>query len=213
MKAPQALLAAIEAAFNRYLALDPAALRRVGRLEGRVIAIELTGLDICLFLLPGRDGVQVVGHYEGEPDARLTGTPLALMRMGLSDDASRQLFAHGVEIRGDTELGQQFKQILDEVEIDWEEQLSRVTGDVAAHQIGRAARGLAGWGRQTADSLTRDLGEYLQEEARLVPGAAEVQRHIAEVDTLRADVDRLEARVQRLQRHLEPEPGPGETPR
>lgn len=213
MKAPQALLAAIEAAFNRYLALDPAALRRVGQLEGRVIAIELTGLDLCLFLLPGPRGVQVLSQYEGEPDARLTGTPLALMRMGLSDDASRQLFAHEVEIRGDIELGQQFKHILDAIEIDWEEQLSRVSGDVAAHQIGRAARGLAGWGRQTADSLTRDLGEYLQEEARLVPSGAEVQRYLAEVDTLRADVDRLEARVQRLKGRLAPEPGPGDTPR
>lgn len=199
MQPPATLLSIIEAAANRYLAMDPVALRRMAELQDRVLEVELLDVDMRFFVLTDGQGVQILGRFEGEPDARLRGTPLAMMRLGLSGDASRQLFAGDVEISGDTELGQRFKQILDEIDIDWEEQLSHVTGDVVAHQAGRVVRGLAGWARQAAGSLEQDTGEFLQEEARLVPARSEVEAFVEQVDELRTDVDRLEARVRRLQ--------------
>jgi ubiquinone biosynthesis protein UbiJ len=76
-------------------------------------------------------------------------------------------------------------------------------GDVAAHQLGNLARGVAGWGRASAEALARDAGEYLQEERRWLPHRRPVQGWMAEVDRLRGDLDRLEARVERLRRRLD----------
>ena len=89
--------------------------------------------------------------------------------------------------------------ILDGIDIDWEEHLSRVTGDVLAHQVGNVARGMLEWGRNTLDTVSRDVAEYLHEESRDLPTRGEVDEFLARIDTLRLDVDRLEARVQRLQ--------------
>jgi ubiquinone biosynthesis accessory factor UbiJ len=196
------MLSALEAAFNRYLQLDPATLARLAPLSGKVIAIELLPVGLELYLLPGAAGVRIQGVCELAPDATLRGTPFALLRLQGARADSQVLFSGDVEISGDTELGQRFKGILDSVEIDWEEQLALVFGDVLAHQIGRGLRGAVAWSNNAAGTLARDLTEYLQEEVRLCPRRDETEEFLAQVDTVRMDVDRLEQRIARLRTHL-----------
>lgn len=199
MKAPALFFSALESALNSYLRLDPATLQRLDTLTGKVIAIELRGLDLTFYLMPHAAGMQVCGEYQGIPDALLSGAPFSLARLGIVKREKGTLFAGDVEIRGDIELGQRFKAVLDSIDIDWEEHVSRITGDMIAHQIGNVARGALQWGRNTLDTLSRDVAEYLHEESRDLPGRDEVSEFLSMVDTLRSDVDRLEARVQRLQ--------------
>lgn len=200
VNAPVPALAALENAANQYLALDPSGSARLAELQGRVIALELRGFDLGLFVLPGAGRLQLLGSYEGEPDATLIGTPLAFLRLGVRGGAAEALFSGEVEIRGDTELGQRFKTILDGIDIDWEEHLSHLTGDVIAHQLGRGARALRAWTARSLDSLALDAAEYLEEEGRWLAPGAEVQRFVDEVDRLRSDVDRAEARLGRLRK-------------
>lgn len=196
---PTLVTAALEAAINQVLALDPDTAERLRALEGKVIAIELRGLDMALYLIPTRSGLNVFGHFEGEPDTTLRGTPGGMLRMGLAENAGDSFFAGDVEISGDVELGSEFREILDGLDIDWEEHLSRLTGDVVAHKVGSLVRGAVDWGRKTLDTLARDGAEYLQEESRDLPNRFEMDDFLAQVDTLRSDVDRMEARIRRLE--------------
>jgi ubiquinone biosynthesis protein UbiJ len=196
---PTAVTAAIEAALNRVLQLDEDTLARLEKLQGKIIAIEVQGLNVPLYLIPEPNKLSVYGRYEAEPDTLLRGTPLALMRMGLVKHAGDVLFAGDVEISGDVELGQEFSEILQALDIDWEEHLSHVTGDLVAHKLGNAVRGMMSWGKQTADTLSQDVTEYLQEESDTLPNADEVDDFMQQVDVLRTDVDRMEARVRRLE--------------
>ena len=199
MNTPAWLTAALEAALDRYLSLDPEIAARLTPLNGKVLEVELRGLDLHFYLLPAGHRIQVQGHYESTPDASLRGAPLSLARVALSEQGRRSLFSGAVQLEGDTELGQQLQDIINAVDIDWEEQLARLTGDVVAHQAGNAARGAQQWAARTRDSLTLDLADYLHEESRQVPARGEVERFVAEVDTLRSDIERLAARVKRLQ--------------
>ncbi|MCB1155828.1 sterol-binding protein, partial [bacterium] len=88
--------------------------------------------------------------------------------------------------------------ILDDMDIDWEEMLSRYTGDIVAHQLGNLVRGANRWLSRSAGVIEQDLGEYLQEEARSLPPRLEVQDWMNEVDAARSDLDRLEARIKRI---------------
>jgi ubiquinone biosynthesis protein UbiJ len=155
--------------------------------------------DVPLYLIPEPNKLSVYGRFEAEPDTVLRGTPLALMRMGLVKHAGDVLFAGDVEIRGDVELGQEFSEILEALDIDWEEHLSHVTGDLVAHKLGNAVRGMMSWGKQTTDTLSQDVTEYLQEESDTLPNADEVEDFLQQVDVLRTDVDRMAARVRRLE--------------
>ena len=195
---PQAALAMLETAVNGALALDPETVARLGALSGKVVAMELQGTGIVLFMLPGREGIRLMGHYEGEPDTTLSGTPLALLRLG-GGQPGEGLFSGDVKIHGDVELGRRMQRILGGLDIDWEEHLSHLTGDVVAHQLGNLARNMMRWGRRAADNLQRDLVDYVQEERRDLPSRPELDEFLAAVDTLRSDVDRLAARLDRLQ--------------
>jgi ubiquinone biosynthesis protein UbiJ len=202
MKVPAILARNIEWAFNRYLAMDPDAHTRLEPLDGRTVALELRGfgLVICLQVKAGR--VVVLQEPVTEPDTTLCGTPLGYARLGLGGDSAATLFSGDVSISGDVEIGQAFKAVLDELDIDWEEQLAGLTGDVVAHQLGNAARSAGNWLRQGRNTLTQNLGEYLQEELRVAPTRIEIENFIEDVDLLRMDAERLDARIRRLQASL-----------
>ncbi|MEA3274317.1 MAG: SCP2 sterol-binding domain-containing protein [Pseudomonadota bacterium] len=197
---PNGALAAFERALNRYIALDPEGAQRIGALHGRVICIEIKGFGPRLYLIPGPMNIQIFGDYAGEPDCILRGSPVALARMGVSRRKEDQLFSGEVEIEGDTHLAQEFGDLIAGLEVDWEEQLSKLIGDPAAHLVGSRARAAGRWGRRSANTLAQDVKEYLQEEGRLLPTRYEIQGFLDDIDQLRDDVERLDARIERLVR-------------
>ena len=201
MKIPATFLTAIEKAINRYLALDPVSLERLSSYRDKTVAVEISGLDFTFYILIKDKGVVVFQQEPDEIDTWLIGTPVSLMKMGLSNKAVETeniLFSGEVEIRGDVELGQALKTVFNEIDVDPEEQLSKITGDVVAHQVGNLVRGGMQWGRNSLQTLELDLAEYLQEEIHFVPRREEVDSFLSAVDQLRSDVDRMEARVKRL---------------
>ncbi len=197
-----AALALLEQALNAALALDPKTGERLRRLEGKVIALELRGTGITLTLQPTIEGrLRLMGDYDGEIDTTLRGAPFALLRMS-TGRAGEGMFSGEVEIDGDVELGQQIQRVFEKLDIDWEEHLSRLTGDIVAHQLGNTVRGLVAWGERAAEHLGRDAADYLHEESDTLPVEWEVEEFICGVDTLRSDVDRIEARVTRLSKQI-----------
>ena len=196
-------LASLERAINALLALDPLARRRLARHHGKVIAVHLRGPELTLYFIPDEKGnLQLQGRIEGEPDALLSGSPLDLIRSGDRQAGSDQLFSGRVTLTGDTALAHDFGATLAGLEIDWEEQLSKITGDLVAHEVGEAVRTLGRYAETTGERLARDLGEYLTEEARLLPHPNEVALFVEAVDRLRDDTERLEARINRLERRF-----------
>ncbi len=197
-------LASLETGINGLLRLDPFARKKLARHHGKIIGIHLRGPEITLYFIPDQQGeLQLLGHIEGEPDALLRGSPLDLLRSGDKTQGSRQLFAGRVSISGDTGLAHDFGATLGSLDIDWEEQLARLTGDIAAHQAGNAVRRAAWWAKDTGSRLEADLAEYLVEEAHLLPHPLEVEDFVSGVDALREAADRLEARIQLLKQQQE----------
>ena len=195
MNIPPLVLATAETTINQALDLDPLTRERVRALDGRVIAIALESPAIELFILPDNAGVMLLGRYEGEPDLRLRGPLSALFHLARRQGG----IPPGITIEGDAGLATELQAIAAGLDLDWEEQLSRLAGDGIAHQTGRAVRGGAQWLRQTGDTLALNLQEFLKEEAHLLPQPFEVADWVTEVDRLRDDSARLEARLARLE--------------
>jgi ubiquinone biosynthesis protein UbiJ len=195
MLMPTVLAAGLETAINRYLSLDPDALPPLAALDGAVIAIDLAGLDLTLYLFPSAQGLRVMGRYEGEPTVQIHGTPLALIRQWRGQPVDSE-----ITVEGDAAAGRQFQALLARLDIDWEEQFSQVIGDAVAHRLGQLWRGFRQWGQQASAMRLRDSGEYLQQELRALPSRRAVESFLSAVDALREDADRLEARIARLHR-------------
>lgn len=201
---PALVLAPVEASINHLLALDPEGAAGLAAIQGRVLRVELSGLDTRIDVVPGQDQIQLYGDYDAEPDCIVRATPVALLRMALSERREDEVFSGAVEIDGDNQVAHRLGDVFRGLDIDWEEQLARVLGDTLAHQIGNRARAGEQWARRGGDTLMQDAREYLQEEARLLPGHDDMRELLDGVDQLRDDVERLAARIERLSRRARP---------
>lgn len=191
-------LSLLENAFNHYLALDPEAPGKLNEFEGRVICIDIRGPGKRIYLSITGNRVIFLDAYDAEPDATIIGSPAALVKLGARRDTAPLFFSGEVEIRGNTRLGRRFKSLLADMDIDWEEHLSRLVGDIAAHRISNAFHALTSWGRRAAGNFADDVGEYLQEESRDVVSEAEMAFFCQQVDECRDGAERIKARIDRL---------------
>jgi len=198
-RGPDIALVPLQALLNRSIAASSEARDLLGRLEGRTLALGIRGTVIRIFLRSRGGELHLSLDSPGEPEAAIVGTPLGIASLGLGD--SRAAFRDGsVSAIGDAVVAGEFRRLLVAAQPDWEEELSRIVGDVAAHQIGNLFRGLGEWTRRTGDTVARNFGEFLTEESRDIPSDWEVQKFCADVDTLNDDVERLTARIERLGR-------------
>ena len=193
-----ALLGQLATVLNRNVAQSTRATSLAAQLDGRVLALALEGTPVTLYLKVGDGRIAIDTRHDGVADARLAGTPLSLLSLAGRGAADR-MRSVGIRIEGDAEVAQRFQNLLQQAQPDFEEELSRVVGDVAAHQVANVARGIFDWGRKAADSFSQDVAEYLQEEGRDVPTRVELEEFLESVDHLREAADRLEARLARLE--------------
>jgi ubiquinone biosynthesis accessory factor UbiJ len=166
--------------------------------DAKVLALHVEGLPLSVYFKSQGEQMTLHTDHEGTPDATLSGTPLSLLRLaGPAPEAA--LRAGAVHIEGDAEVAQTFSELLKHARPDLEEELSRVVGDLAAHQIGNAARAAFGFARRASDTLLQNVSEYLQEEGRDAPSRTEAEEFVSGVDRLRDDAERLEAKVALLE--------------
>jgi ubiquinone biosynthesis protein UbiJ len=193
------LTATIENVLNRGLPRSPRAQQLCAELAGRRIAIEAPAMARLLVESTGNSLRVTRGSLPA--DAEVIGGPLSLLALG-GRPVDAPLSRGEVEVRGDAELAQKFRELARLLAPDPEEELSLVIGDVAAHRIARLARGALGWGRNAAETLLRDVGEYFSHERGDLVSREEGEQFLRGVDGLREDVDRLDARLELLKQRL-----------
>jgi ubiquinone biosynthesis protein UbiJ len=194
------LTSTIENVLNRGLPRSPRARALCRELAGRRMGVDVRGMTRLLVESTG-ETLKITRDAVGEADAEVSGAPFSLLALaGESPDAVVQ--RGDVEIRGDATLAQKYRELAMLLKPDVEEELSLAVGDVAAHQIGRAARAVFSFGRRAASTTVQNVAEFLaHERADLVP-RAEGDQLLKGVDALREDVDRAEARIARLRGRL-----------
>ena len=196
------LLASVENGVNRILRLDSTAMARLQPLTGKVIAVECAAPPLQLFILPSDEGLLLASQWAADADCTLRAPASSLLRLVLSKDKTAVLHSPEVDLEGDSHALMALAQVLQDLELDWEYELSRWLGPVATALIGGHLRSRANWYQQGFASLNQNLAEYLSEEARTLVGEREAQARFNELDQLKLDLDRLEARVERLSRSL-----------
>lgn len=190
-----------EEAVNRVLRMDPRALDQLATLDGKVIAIQYRdehGNELTRYILPFGGGLRIRREYDGRADVTIGGNLPVYMQMLFKDAMPQSIVNADMQIRGDIDLGQKFKKILEAVEPDFEEALSRHIGDMAAHRVGRMLRGWQEFKSRAGRKFEQDFAEYAQEEARLAPFKNEVDGFLDAVDDMRDRVDRIERRLRAM---------------
>ena len=133
---------------------------------------------------------------EAQPDVTVTVSPAAVLRATADPESAWR----DAQISGDTEFAAAIDYIRRNVRWDFEEDLSRVVGDIAAHLIVKGARELDRRGRDAVVNLGRAFAEYATYERPLVASARAIEEFNRDVDEMRDAVERLEKRLELLLR-------------
>jgi len=188
-----------ERILNRNIAGSSRARAQLAELDGRSLELRFAATPLRIRLAASKDALAVAPAGEAPADAVIEGTPLSFLRLA-SGDAAKSIRAGGMDVKGDAEIAEGFRRLLEAARPDLEEELSRITGDAAAHYAARFAREALDFGRRAGDTFARNVAEYLSEESRDVPVRIEVEEFLDGVDRLREAVDRFEARVSAVER-------------
>lgn len=191
-----AALASAEKMINTALHYDPATRLGLARLQGKILAVQISAPAINLFVMPMDDELRLMGNWDGDVDTRISGSLIALAQ--LAQTQVHNLKDSGVTVMGDLALLADYQRLLKNLDIDWEDMLSQFTGDIIGHQTAQLVRAKFGWVKDRATSAQRLTKEFLTEELKTLPSKPELEDFYHQVDDLRLAVDRAAARVEAI---------------
>jgi ubiquinone biosynthesis protein UbiJ len=179
---------------NHILRATPRAMTRLQRFTGKTMAFKSGPFHLCLAVLAS--GEVDAASQESIPDVTVTAPPILLPRLAAREEAA---FKQAV-FEGDAEFAAEIAFLARNLEWDFEEDLSKVVGDIAAHRIVSTAKSLREWRKDATARLGENVREYLTEERPALVPRRDMQEFLHEVDAVRDDVARLEKRLARLGR-------------
>ncbi len=183
--------ALLPAALNHLLAGADWARARLAPFAGRDLKLHAPPLNLVLAI--DRDGY-FVSSVASEPEITLTLPGLTLSN-GLQALQDIESVLREARIEGKADFAQELGFVLRNLRWDYEEDLSRVVGDIAAHRIAGGLRGLFRWQQQAQRNFRENLVEYLAEEQEFLLKPAEAKQFQAAVHALNEKLDALEARL------------------
>lgn len=177
-------------ALNRLLEAEGWARARLAPYAGETVELRAPPLPALRFAI-----VQG-GRLEpgGEPSLRIAlqeGSYAALLE-------GEEHFMRSVDIEGNAQLAQEVLHLARHLRWDFEEDLSRLVGDAAAHRLAELARDFGAWQLDAARRLAQGFMEYAQEEGRLLAPRQGYAELAVQVAALRDALERLEKRIERL---------------
>ena len=183
----------IYAALNHLMRQNTWAMVRLQPYAGKTIRFNLPLVSGTVTLIDGGEFVPAIEN--AIPDATISLSPMAALRR----ITSQPLQPDDYRLEGDAELAASVSSVLQQLEWEYEEDLSRVIGDIPAQQLVSFGKRAANEGRRQVESLVGMFVEYWQEEQPLITKKRHLEQFATEVDTLRNDVDRLAKRLEALE--------------
>lgn len=182
-----------ETLLNQAIQLDDQQGQAFAPCDEKVIQLTLTDLAQTFFLIyqiqpDGQGSFSIQNHLMGSPDCHL--------KFSCNDWIQNQ---PAYNISGDETVAEAFIEAVKTLEIDWEEQLSKVTGDLIAFKVGSTVRQGQKTSREAKQKIGETLKEYLQFEIDVLPTHSQINRFAHNVQQTTQAVDQLAERIQRLQ--------------
>jgi ubiquinone biosynthesis protein UbiJ len=188
--------AALETAINAALKYDPGTRARLRKFDGKVLALDLSAPALHLYLLLDDGRVEIHNRWEGAVTTELSGSAISFVRLLRDADATPAKL--GVTVVGSSAFLAELQAVLRELDIDWEEPLAQLIGDVPGHNVGNALRAASRWLRGNLSRAPRAAAEAVSEEWRFTPPKAQFEAFTDDLAELVLGTERLEARIQIL---------------
>ncbi|MBF0341816.1 MAG: SCP2 sterol-binding domain-containing protein [Magnetococcales bacterium] len=184
--------------FKRY----PELKTRLTELSGKVFEFHVEDQSQSFFMEVTHDGEVLIHTYSDSlPHVVMSGQAGAFLALLFSTtDPDSLFFSRQLQLSGETDTGLRFKNILDNVEIDWEKELSVFVGASGARQLMDLAKQARKSAEQTRSRLETNLETWINR--RDPPRTGQIQALKTQSETLAKELERLEGRIARAAKRL-----------
>jgi ubiquinone biosynthesis protein UbiJ len=190
---------------NQLLKLDDDSQQRLKKLSGKSLQVTIKELPWpLLFSFSEQIDVRTVitpdNDSEPEPvDCLIELNLETLPKLKDSSQLTQLIQKKQLNLIGDIYVAQTFSALLKDLDVDWEEQLSRYTGDVVAHQTFSSMRTIFDTAKTQIEQGVIELGEYLTQSDSIAVKPSEMIEFSRDVSDLRSSTERLSAKIALLE--------------
>ncbi|MBF0127445.1 MAG: SCP2 sterol-binding domain-containing protein [Magnetococcales bacterium] len=184
--------------FKRYPELQ----ERLKELSGKVFEFYVEDLEHSFFMEVDGEGQVLVHTYsDALPHVVMAGTGGAFLSLLFSTtDPDSLFFSRQLKLSGETDTGLRFKNILDNVEIDWEKELAVLAGEPAARVLMTLARQARQLGEQGKNRMETGFDQWMA--GRDIPRRGQLEGLRQQAEALVKDLERMEGRMTRAGKRL-----------
>lgn len=165
--------------------------------DGKVFELQFLPVKFPVYLTVNFNQLSTQSHLNGQADAIISASIHHWSQLNPVvefPDPKTTVDFDNFQIQGDEVLGEQFLQALHNLEIDWEEHLSHLTGDLIAYQLGSGVRRWRNYKKQLGTQALQTLEEYLKYEIELTPSRTEVKNWQLQLERLASEMNAIERR-------------------
>ncbi|MBF0136462.1 MAG: SCP2 sterol-binding domain-containing protein [Magnetococcus sp. DMHC-1] len=183
---------------NLFFLRYPDLQERLRLLSGKIFRFDVEDLQQEYFMEVAEDGrVRIHTYSDPDPHVTMAGTSKAFLSLLFNTaDPDSLFFSRELKMSGETDTGLHFKNILNNVEIDWEKELAAFVSTPVAMVLSRLARQAYQNGNQARESMGKVMERWM--ELHQVPRQRDMTAFRTEVETMEKQVERLDKRLVRL---------------
>lgn len=163
---------------------------------GKSIRIVIAPVSSTLIIL--ENGSLAAAGETNIHDACIKIAPSLLPRLIAKDESAKLQ----IEISGDTHLATILAKVMAHMHWDYEDDLSKLVGDIPANKISTYAKNKLQHFKDTSINIAEMLSEYWQEESPMLAKKRHVEQFNSDVDSLRSDAERLEKKLLKLTKSI-----------
>jgi ubiquinone biosynthesis protein UbiJ len=186
---------AAEKLVNGALKYDPATLRKMGELEGKLLLIESTMPPLKLAMETNSQGIMLHSNWQDKADTTVTGSLISIAGLAVNSASQASFSGSGVNVSGDLNFLLKINNLMAELNVDWEAILATVIGDIPAHLMTAKLRKSAAMAKDVGQRAKSAAAEVAKEELRVTPTSPEFKGFSQQVRELSSGVERATARM------------------
>ena len=196
----QVFFSSIELLINKVLSLntDPIDLKK---LEQKTLTIVLSELNFPISLTVSSNKVIVSGLTE-RADCTINTSIKTLQALKAEQPLTELIKQNKLDLTGDIKIAQQFTQLAESLNIDWQSELAAHIGDMPTHKLMQLSKQVMNKVQFATKQIQADASEYIVHEKRLVVTRSQIDTFNQQVNQVNNRVDQLALRIEALTKGL-----------
>jgi predicted lipid carrier protein YhbT len=184
--------------FSRY----PDLKKQLSDLSGKIFEFAVEDLEESYYMMvDDLGGVTIHTYCDNISHVTMSGSTSAFLSLLFqTTDPDSLFFSRALNLSGETDTGLHFKNILNNVDINWEQELTTLFGSVVGKSLMTMARQVQGVGEQGKEKVEEEIESWMNEQN--LPLKEKFDEFNTGVDELVNKTEQLEKAISRINKKL-----------